>query len=536
VAADEGWKPQSEEHLAIVDVLGAHGGVVALTKRDLVDAETLAIARDEVRERLAGTTLEGAPIVPCSSATGEGIDHLRTALDAMVAAAPPPERDARPRWFIDRVFSIKGAGTVATGTLTGGPLSVGDEVQVYPNGPRARIRGLQSHRRTIEVAEPVSRVAGNLVGVDREQLERGDVLGFPGQWRATALIEARVRPVRGLSHPLRARGAYKVYAGSAERDAALRWVGGDAEVSGREGAFARIRLSSPAVLQVGDRFVLRESGRRETVAGGIVLDVDPPRRPGPGAAERLGRREAASPDELPAIVVAERGAVAAADLPDLTGVAVERVPGAVRVGDRWIAERLHDEAAGAVIDALERFHAANPLLEGAELQAIRAVAGEAMRAAGARPAGPGLVDALLADLEAGGRIARTGSTVRLTTHRVALDEHEEEVAALVAAVRDGEPTPPTVRQLTDRGFDPVVLDAAARAGRLVRVGPDLLMTPELVSRAAALIGAAGAGGITVSELREALGTSRRFAVPLVEHLDRQGVTVRRGDRRVLRGA
>ena len=216
VAADEGWKPQSEEHLAIVDVLGADGAVVGLTKRDLVDEETLELAAREVRERLAGTALQQAPIVPCSATTGEGMAELVTALDAMVDAAPEPAQEDRPRLFVDRVFTIRGAGTVVTGTLTGGRLAVGEEVELHPTGHRARIRGLQTHKRAIATARPVSRVAVNLVGTEREELERGDVVSPPGLWRPTRVLEARVHAVRGLAHPLTSRGAYKLHAGSAE--------------------------------------------------------------------------------------------------------------------------------------------------------------------------------------------------------------------------------------------------------------------------------------------------------------------------------
>ena len=164
VAADEGWKPQSEEHLDIVDVLGVDGAVVALTKRDLVDEERLAEALADVRAHLRGTALEGATIVACSARTGEGLDELSGALDAMIAAAPTPEQDGRPRQFVDRIFTIKGAGTVVTGTLIGGRIAVGDEVEIHPDGVRARVRGLQTHKRAIDVARPVSRVAANPPG------------------------------------------------------------------------------------------------------------------------------------------------------------------------------------------------------------------------------------------------------------------------------------------------------------------------------------------------------------------------------------
>ncbi|MBA3691088.1 MAG: selenocysteine-specific translation elongation factor, partial [Actinobacteria bacterium] len=246
VAADEGWKPQSEEHLQILDVLGVTAAVVALTKRDLVDEETLRIGTGEVRERMADTGLAAAPVVPVSSTTGAGLDELRAALDAMLTTAPMPA-DARARLFVDRVFTMKGAGTVATGTLTGDCLTIGEEVEVYPTGRRARVRSLQSHGVAHERACPVSRVAANLASTDREVLHRGDVLGRAGDWRPTRILEASLRPVRGLDHPVTSRGAFKVYAGAAEVDARLRIYGTPALRPGEE-SFARIRLSRPLTL------------------------------------------------------------------------------------------------------------------------------------------------------------------------------------------------------------------------------------------------------------------------------------------------
>lgn len=529
VAADEGWKPQSEEHLAIVDVLGAEGGVVALTKRDLVDRETLRLAEEDVRERLVGTALEGAPIVPCSSATGEGIDELLAALDAMVAGAPRPAGAGRPRHFVDRVFTIKGAGTVVTGTLTGGPLAVGQEVELYPTGTRARIRNLQTHKRPIEVARPVSRVAANLVGADRERLERGDVVGLAGEWRPTGEFEARIRPVRGLDHPLTARGAYKLYAGSAERDARIRLYGAP-EVAVPAGSFARIRVSAPVVLDVFDRFVLREAGRRETVAGGVVLDTEPPRRPGPEPERRLEAREGANRDELPALLVAERGAARASDVAVLTGATAVAVDGAVRAGPWWVGEDLHRRVGQEVRDALAAFHRDRPLVPGADLASVRATVAGTLDGAGVA-ANPSLVEALLDDLARRGEIRREGSTVRLSSHAVTLAGREEEVDGLVRAVADGEPSPPTVGELVAAGFSREVIDAATRTGVLVRVSADLVMTPGFVAGAEAAVREAGGDGITVSAFRERLGTSRKFALPLLEHLDQRGVTVRRGDLR-----
>ncbi|MCA1834522.1 MAG: selenocysteine-specific translation elongation factor [Actinobacteria bacterium] len=535
VAADEGWKPQSEEHLAIVDVLGAQGGVVALTKRDLVDGETLAIASEEVRDRVAGTVLEKADVVACSSVTGDGLDELRGALDRMIEAAPDPERDGRPRQFIDRIFSIRGAGTVVTGTLTGGPLEVGREVELYPTGTRARIRGLQSHKRSIEVARPVARVAVNLVGVERDDLERGDVLGPPGRWRPTSLIEASLRPVRGLEHPLTGRGAFKLYAGAAERDARIRFLsalGRGSSPPRDTPAYVRIRLSSPLVLDVRDRFVLREAGRRQTVAGGLVLDIDPPLRPGPDAEARLTARQGATREELPALLVAERGAVRAEDVEPLTGAAPREIPRALRAGAWWIGEPLRTRVAVAVRAALETHHREHPLQEGADLTLARSAVSDAIERASRSP-DPGLVEALLDDLALAGTVVRTESAIRLATHRTDQADRSE-VDRLVQAIAEAEPSPPTIKELLSSGYQRDVIDAAARDGHIVRISPDLVLTAAFVERAEATLRARGAEGITVSAFREAVGTSRKYAVPLLEYFDQRGVTRRQGDLRFVR--
>ena len=525
VSADEGWKPQSEEHLAIVDVLGVEGGVVALTKADLVDAATLAVAESQVRDRLRGTSLDPCPVIACSSTTGRGIDELVEALDAMVGSTPAPDESGRPRLFVDRVFTISGAGTVATGTLIGGRIAVGDEVEIHPSGARARLRSLQTHKRDIEVARPVSRVAANLVGAGRTSLERGAVLGRPGEWRPTTVLEARIRPVRGLARPLTARGAFKLHAAAAERDARIRLYGTTAPSN--EGALARIRLSSPMILDVYDRFVLRESGRRETVAGGVVLDPHPPARSAPGRTERLDARERAERADLPALLVTERNAVRVVDLEVLTGLSPSEVYGAVRVGSWWISEQVLDTVVDGIRAGLEAFHAAHPLAPGQDIGDLRAGTAAALRRAGA-PNDPGIADAVVEHVIANGSLARDGSAVRMAMHRVALPDAE--IERLVGAVSAGEPAPPTVTELRAAGFTSELIEAAARSGALVRIGPDLVFTLAFVDRAIDLVRDAK-HGISVSSVRQALGTTRRYAVPLMEHLDRTGVTRRVGDLR-----
>jgi selenocysteine-specific elongation factor len=531
VAADEGWKPQSEEHLQIVDVLGAYGAVVALTKRDLVDEPTIQARTLEVRGRLEGTRLAGSAIVACSAATGEGMEHLIGALDHMVRSAPRPEANGRPRLFVDRVFTIKGAGTVVTGTLTGGPIAVGQEAEVLPTGHRARIRGLQTHKRSLQVAQPVSRVAVNLAGLPTSELERGDVLGLPGQWAATSVFEGWMRPVRGLDHPLTNRGAYKLYAGSAERDARIRFHGtGELTAGGR--AFARITLSRPVVIDLGDSFVLREAGRQQTMAGGEVLDTDPPARPGPDAAARLQARIGLDRATLAWRTVTDRGAIRTPEVAVLAGVTPEEVAahGAVKLEGWLVAPEVLQEAAGELSAALRAYHAEHPLRPGFEVSEARVLLGQHHRVL----SDPGLAEAVLGSLAASGAVVRDGAVVRLPEHR-ASTRGREDADRLVAAVEDGDPTPPTVRELVAAGYGPELIRAVCADGRLVRISQDIVIGPKMLARAEQLVRARGAPpGLTVSGFREALGTSRKYALPILEFFDASGLTRRHGDVRLLR--
>src|SRR5262245_21443088 len=528
VAADEGWKPQSEEHLEIVDVLGVQGSVVALTKADLVDDRELEHVRGEVAERVSGTQLEGSPTIAVSSATGRGIDELVAALDAMVTAAPEPERSGRPRQFVDRVFSIAGAGTVVTGTLAGGPISVGDEVELVPAGVRARVRGLQTHHRDVDVARPVSRVAANLTGVGRDRLARGDVLTRPGMWRATNMLEARITPVRSLETPLTQRGAFKLHAGSAERNAMLRLY--DARQVPPGGAFARITLSEPLVLDAGDRFVMRESGRRESVAGGVVLDPHPPRRAGPNATAGLQARLNAPRAALPALLVSERRAIAHDDLVAATGVDPNAVEGAERLGAWWVSNGLADDVGSAVEARLTAFHDEDPAAAGMTVAQVHPIAIAALTAVGV-PGDDRLADALIDRLCDRRVVVQEGNVLRLATHR---PRTGEVVTQVVETVESAGPTPPSIAELVANGTPPSLVDAAVRSGALVRISPELVLTPAFVARAESMVRDAGDAGITVAAVREGLATTRKDAVPLLEYLDRSGVTRREGDLRFAR--
>jgi selenocysteine-specific elongation factor len=528
VAADEGWKPQSEEHLQIVDVLGVEGAVIALTKRDLVEAGALESRADDIRRRIEGTRLAGAPIVPCSAHTGEGIEDLRTALDGMVAAAPSPATGGRPRQFIDRVFTIRGSGTVVTGTLTGGDLERGMEAEVLPGGHRARIRGLQTHRRAIERARPVSRVAVNLAGTATAELARGDALVLPGQWWPTTGFEAYVEPVRGLTHAVTSRGAFKLYVGSAEREARVRFYTETKAMDPGGAAFARIRTARPLVLDRHDRFVLREAGRRETVAGGRVVDTHPPARPGPHAVERLRAIDEAPTDDLPRVLLEWARVTQAADLLAAAGALPE--DGAVEAGRWLLSPAAAAEAAGHLTRALEAHHAEHPLRPGMESEEVRTVLTRQDAVFG----DAALADAFVGRMSADGAVVREGTAVRLPSHHVST-AGSADADRLLAAVTDAEATPPSIRELMSAGFDQELIRAVCTEGRLVRISADLVVTPSMVDRAAAFIRDAGPAGATVSDVREALGTSRKYAVPLLEYLDAKGLTRRVGDVRVARG-
>jgi selenocysteine-specific elongation factor len=529
VAADEGWKPQSEEHLQIVDVLGCDGAVVAVTKMDLVDRETLDRRTNEFKARIDGTRLSGASIVCCSATTGEGIERLRTALDQMAGAAPPPDRTARPRQFIDRVFTIKGAGTVVTGTLTGGPVAVGQEAEILPSGHRARIRGLQTHKRPLEVAHPVSRVAVNLAGTPKTELERGDVLTLPGRWRAASVFEGTIRTVRGLGHPLTSRGAFKFYAGSAERDARIRFYG-RSELQPGEQAYARITLSRPVVLDFRDGFVLREAGRQETVAGGEVLDTDPPARSQQDPIARLDARRDADRAALAWRIVADRGAIRASELKLLAGVEPDQAEhhGALRLESWILSPQLLGRVTSTLVQVLEAFHSEHPLRPGMDIGESRLVLFDM----GAGHSDPGLTDAVLEHLVRTGAIVRDGSVLRLARHHLST-RGREDADRLVDAVERAEPTPPSMKELMGAGFDRELIQAACSEGRLVRVSADIVVTPAFLAKAESVV-REHAAGVTVSAFREAIGTTRKYALPLLEYFDQRGITRREGDVRVMK--
>ncbi|HLY81661.1 MAG TPA: SelB C-terminal domain-containing protein, partial [Acidimicrobiales bacterium] len=491
VAATESWKPQSEEHLRILELLGVRHGLIALTKAGLVDAEWQELARMEVEDRVAGTFLEGAEVVYVDAPTGAGVDDLRLALDRLLAGTPTAADHDRPRLWVDRSFAAKGSGTVVTGTLAGGTLRVDDELLLMDGekGSRVRVRALQSHQRPHQEVGPGHRLAVNLTGVSHVEALRGHALVRPNQWAPTRTVDASLGVLASLDHDVSRRGAFQVYIGSGEYSVRLRVLGTEVIPPGGQG-FIRLHLPATLPLLPGDRYVLRESGRSETVGGGEVLDVSPFL---PAARARPSR----SVDR----VIAERGWVDADQLERMTG---ERRP--ADVGGRWVV-------APEVLEAARR-----------ELR-------NAVDAAG----GPGLDVATLTDRQ-----------------RVVLAELEGVVvesgrawpagAAAKAAAEEALGTHPWLAQLRLERFSPPEPGPADRvvARELVRRGlvierDGVYFAKEAIDEAARVVArllADSPDGFTVSTARDALATTRKHVIPLLAHLDATGVTRRRGDLRI----
>jgi selenocysteine-specific elongation factor len=540
VDASEGWRPQSAEHLAILDLLGIPAGVVALTKVDLVDQATLDRVAAEVAGRLQGTTLAGAAMVATAAPSGLGVDALAAALDATLDRLPDPPDRGRPRLPVDRVFTMRGSGTVVTGTLSGGTLRADGEVELLPAGRRARVRGLQSHGRPLAEATPARRLAVNLAGVATGQVVRGDVLARPGQWAATGTADCRLRCLAGAPAPLRGRGAYLVYAGAAETAARLQPLDAG-EVRPGTDALVRLHLERPLVLDVFEPVVLRDSGRDETVGGGLVLDPFPPATVRGTAArvrrtEELEAREAAGRAGLLERVLAERGVVPLADLPRLAAVAPGDLAAAVAgsggvQSSRTLAwtRQAWEAAAAAALEAVEGQHRTDPSAPGLPAQTARAAA----RAPGwPAAAGHEAVEALVA----GGRLVADGPSLRLPGHGVRLDPAQRALRARVEAALDeagvgllGEAA------LAGLGADRKATALLVRLGVLVPIAPGGYLGRATLEQAVATLRRSFPDGrqFAASEAREALGTTRRTLIPLLEHLDRTGVTVRQGDLRRL---
>ena len=483
VDAKEGWMPQTEEHFQILKLLGVACGVVALTKMDLIDEALENIRRREIAEHTSGSFLANIEIIATSVTTQVGLDKFRTALDELVASDPLKNNliaSHRPRLWIDRSFTAKGAGTVVTGTLIDGSLHVGDELVVVRTQQTVRIREIQQHEKAITTLDDANRCALNLVGISHEEISRGDALVNVKQWKPTAMFDASLRIVPSLKHRVTRRGSYSVYIGAGEFSAKIRLIG-VRELNADEQGCVRIAIDSSLALKPGDRYILRESGRQETIGGGEVLDIHP-----------ILRVSRAKPDRSLERLIAEHGWITVSDFELLTA---QRLPAVV--GEWLTTPELYDTLRKDLALQLSK----NP--DGIEVsrlktheQVVIATLPEVVIEMGrARIKGANSIS----DHPYAGLFAHAGVTPPDTKN---LDRN-------------------IVRQLVHRGL---LVDVDGTVFHITAIETARLNVIEILNQSP--------NGFTVSQFREHLGITRKHAVPLLEALDSRGITKRLDDLRV----
>ncbi len=524
VAADEGVMPQTREHLSILSLLGVQSGVVALTKSDLVDAEWLALVEEDVRATLGATSLANATLVPVSATTGAGLDALRAALADAARAVPSRATDDIFRLPIDRAFTVKGTGTVVTGTVWSGALDRDATVRLLPADMLVRVRALHSHGHAVEQVKAGDRAALALASVDLAHVARGAVLVQGSAWRSSRVLRADVALLADAPRALGPRSRVRLHLGTSEVSARLVVVGGALAPGG--GASARVVLDTPIVARAGDRFVLRSASPVATMGGGVVLDPLAPLR------ARAWPSEPRSPGNLLARVVAESGAigVSVGELPVRLGVSPARADalvatlGAWRVGDRIISAPARALLSADALAVLTAFHDEQPLEPGAPLQWLRS-----------RLRAPDVVSAaLLAVLESSGEIAIAAGLARLADFAPTLTPAQralrDRVLALLAAKGQ---EPPAVEELAaELGVELAtvspLLRLLAREGRIVAVEPARYYVSDIVVDLVERLRDGMTAGVEYgpAELREMLGFSRKFLIPFLEYSDRAGHTIR----------
>jgi selenocysteine-specific elongation factor len=560
VAADEGVMPQTREHLAILDLLQVPAGVVALTKVDTITEEGwLELIEADLRDTLDGTCLADAPIIPVSARAGIGLDRLKQALADALAGVPPRRDKGQPRLPIDRAFSVAGFGTVVTGTVSDGAFRVGDEVEIVPGGLKARIRSLQSHKRSVELGLPGSRLAINLTGIHPDQLRRGMVVTRPGNLHATPLIDVRLRLIAANSPltgeavaPLRHNQAVDFFSGAAETPARVRLLDAEQIVPGGEG-WAQLRLEEPVAVGPGDRFIIRQASPSITIGGGVIVNPHPRRRWRRFQPELLAQLDTlarGTPEDLllHALATAElsplRAAVERSGLDAATAEAtlarliaegqiiplgvvqpplVNSTAPALSLGG-WHA------LAGRMTDALTEYHAQYPLRPGLGREELKS------RMQGREKWPAKLFNELMARAVAEGLIEEAGEYLRRPGFEISFaPEQQAKVDALLAAFRRQPYTPPSMAEAIAQ-TDADIVSALVYRGTLARLSEDVLFEAkvydEMVARIMAHI--KEHGSMTVAQVRDAFNTSRKYALAIMEYLDEKKITRRVGDERVLR--
>jgi selenocysteine-specific elongation factor len=536
VAADEGIMPQTEEHLAILEILQIKRAVVVLTKKDLVEDDWLELVESDVTDRLSRSPIPDMPVVSVSALTGEGLPELLATIDRALDDTPPKPNRGRPRVAIDRIFTMSGFGTVVTGTLIDGTLEVGEELEVQPTGLKTRARGIQTHKQKVERATPGSRVAVNLAGVPVETIERGQVLTAPGWLRPTTSIDARIQTLMGrgsLTH----NASVSLHTGSTEASARVRLLDADALEPASSG-FAQIQLASPIAVAKGDLFVLRTSN--DTIGGGVVVEAHP-KRHRRHAVEVLSKLAALERGEPADMVLQAMDGRFGSDLativersglsPDEARVVVQDLTArgqAIHLGDRFLTADGLASLKATVVTALQNYHERYPLRAGISREELKSRLRLSARESTA------LFD-YLASQEA---VVLEESVARLPSHHPTLtSQQEEKVRHLVSELSQHPFAPPDLDALrTKYEIDDELLAAVISRGAIARLTDSIAFSGAALAeiRRQVVDRIQRNGSISVAEVRDMLDTSRKYALALMEYFDQQRVTRRVGDNRVLR--
>jgi selenocysteine-specific elongation factor len=548
IAADEGVMPQTREHLDIIQLLGIERGIVVLSKIDLVEADWLELVEEELREFLAGTVLEGAPVCKVSAVTGAGLPELLETITACTAELPARTAAGAARLPVDRVFTVVGFGTVVTGTLASGTLRVGEAVEIMPHRRPARVRSLQTHKQKVQQAGAGQRVAVNLAGVDVSDIRRGDVVTTVGAFTPTRRLDVRLLLLSGAPRALKNRTRIRLHLGAAEIMSRVLLLDRDELEPGQE-CYAQLYLETETIAGKGDRFVIRSYSPMHTIGGGRVVDPNPPRhkRFQSAVLERLAILEKGTPHEL--VEEASRRIEApqsAEDLAAATGLDPDRVQAAVNeLEGRGVLVRLADGVQVAhaehfeqwkrtVLGALQDYHRRYPLREGYPKEELRSRSFAVFN--------PGKFQVLLQSLAAKGLITLYSQNVALK--EFSTEELPEKTRQLLdrmeTAFREGGMQPPTVAQVCAKlelgeAEGQEYLHYLIRHGKLVRVDEEWCFHAEAVEEARNRIRdfLREHGELSVGEARDLLGSSRRYVLPLLTYFDRKRFTRRVGDLRVL---
>jgi len=541
VAADEGVMPQTREHLAILDLLQIPAGVVALTKVDLVrESEWLDLVEADLSETLADTILKDAPIVRVSARTGTGIDEITQALQDVLTQHPHRPDLGRPRLPVDRVFTLPGFGTVVTGTLMDGQLAVGDAVEILPRKLEGRIRGLQTHKQKEEKAQPGSRTAVNITGISVDQVQRGDVVVHPETYQATNMMDVWCTLLKDADAPLNHNTEVKLFLGAAEVMARVRLLGVQQLEPGGE-AFLQLMLKEPVVALRQDRFIIRRPSPAATIGGGQVIDPHPQHRHKRFNSNRIEELESllvGTPQEILLQTAQKLGAASAQYLIKGSGLEAKEADEALKLlvdkgviqelkGKKiLITSTLQQQFTDKILMKITAYHRRFPLRLGMPREQLKSETN----------LNADVFDALVLQLTDSGKLAAFDAKLRLMEHAIAFTDKQQGQVENLLKQFDGQPySPPSVKQsLAEIGEE--LLNALIETGQLIQISEDVLFRSGayLEMREAVIEHIRDHGEISLAELRDKFDTSRKYAVALLEYLDQTGVTIRKGDNRILR--